>query len=231
MKILASLSFAFLLLPLFAAQAMAAPLPERVSEFQPAKAPEGARHLCRNYPWACGAEAATPLRQEADIASAVREVNLSVNRQVRPARDRDNYGMAENWTLPAGNRGDCEDYALLKKKLLIERGVPADKLLLAVVVNNGLEPHVVLLFRGEDADYLLDNMTDAVLPWRLSGYTVVKMQSAADQTAWSAVLLGPLATREHATRTASWQASEERQIAESGPSNSASGSAAGRRHY
>ena len=110
--------------------------------------------------------------------------------------------MAENWTLPAGNRGDCEDYALLKKKLLIERGVPAERLLLAVVIKGNLEPHVVLLFRGEDADYLLDNMTDAMLPWRLSGYTVVKMQSAEDQSLWSAVLLGPLATRQNSPQLA-----------------------------
>jgi hypothetical protein len=35
-----------------------------------------------------------------------------------------------------------------------------------------------------------------MLTWRASGYTVVKMQNASDKTAWSAVLMGPLATRD-----------------------------------
>lgn len=231
MKNLAAAVFSFLLLPLTAAASLASPLPEHVSEYQSAKAPEGARNLCRNYPWACGDVAAALLQQESEIQAAAREVNLAVNRQIRPEPDRDNYGMAEKWTLPAGNRGDCEDYALLKKKLLIERGVPAERLLLTVVIKDNLEPHVVLLFRGKDADYLLDNMTDAMLPWRLSGYTVVKMQSAEDQSVWSAVLLGPLATRQHDPQLAAAPELEERQVAATLAGTGSFGLAAGRRHY
>lgn len=235
MKILAALALAFLAVSALPGESAAGPLPAQVSEFQPAKAPEGARQLCRNYAWACGSVTADALEEESEIEAAAREVNLAVNRKVRPVNDADNYGMAENWTLPAGNRGDCEDYALLKKKLLIERGVPAERLLLTVVIKNSLEPHVVLLFRGAEADYLLDNMTDAMLPWHLTGYTVVKMQSAADKTAWSAVLLGPLASRESNARMASAPRYEERQVADNStlaePRSAAQVLRAGRRDY
>jgi predicted transglutaminase-like cysteine proteinase len=235
MRILAALALCFTAAAVsLPGQASADPFPAHVSEFQPAKAPEGARNLCRNYPWACGsAAAAVALADGGQMHRVASEINLAVNRQVRPERDSANYGTAEKWTLPAGNRGDCEDYALLKKKLLIERGVPADRLLLTVVVGRTREPHLVLLFRGDDADYLLDNMTDAMLPWRSTGYTVVKMQSAADQTAWSAVLLGPLATRKTAdARVASAAAREEVQVADNAAPEVVENSlVSGRRHF
>lgn len=232
MKISAILALCLSAAVLLPGQAAADPLlPAHVSEFQPANPPEGARSLCRNYPWACGGSQAAVPGDDAAMLRAAKEVNLAVNRQVRPRSDSDNYGMAEKWTLPAGNRGDCEDYALLKKKLLLERGVPAERLLLTVVVKRGYEPHVVLLFRGEDADYLLDNMTDAMLPWRNSGYTVVKMQSAANQAAWSAVLLGPLATRETDARVASAAPQAAMQVVENAAAATGNPFADARRHY
>lgn len=196
MKALIAAAVSLSILSLSSTAALAgSPMPSHVDELQPAQAPEGARRLCETYAWACGDAGTVANLDEAAIQAAAREVNLQVNRRIRPQSDSDGYGIAEKWTLPLGGRGDCEDYALLKKKLLLERGVPADRLLLTVVIKNNLEPHAVLLLRGADADYLLDNMTDAILPWRLSGYTIVKMQSQADQSAWSAVLLGPLASR------------------------------------
>lgn len=176
--------------------AAASPMPAHLSELQRAQTPNGAQGLCETYPWACGAQQAAQLDGESEMLAAAREVNSMVNRQIRPQDDAKTYGMAEKWTLPSGNRGDCEDYALMKKKLLIERGVPAERLLLTVVVNRSFVPHAVLVFRGAETDYILDNMVEAMLPWRSTGYTVVKMQSAANQAAWSAVLLGPLASRE-----------------------------------
>ena len=80
MKFPAAAILSFLLLPLMAGAGLASPLPEHVSEYQAAKAPEGARHLCRNYPWACGKATAAPLLQETEILAAAGEVNLAVNR-------------------------------------------------------------------------------------------------------------------------------------------------------
>ena len=45
------------------------------------------------------------------------EVNQVVNRTVKPVSDFDLYGTTEYWTLPQAS-GDCEDYVLLKQRLL-----------------------------------------------------------------------------------------------------------------
>lgn len=216
MKILAAVALSVFVASALAGAAAASPMPSHLSELQPAQTPNGAHGLCETYPWACGAQQAAHLVDETGMLAAAREVNLAVNRQVRPQDDAKTYGIAEKWTLPYGNRGDCEDYALMKKKLLIERGVPAERLLLTVVVNRSFIPHAVLTFRAADGDYILDNMTDAMLPWQRTGYTVVKMQSAANQAAWSAVLLGPLASREggaSSNRTASAASPKDEQLA------------------
>ena len=47
--------------------------------------------------------------------SELDEVNRNVNRAIKPATDMEIYGVSEYWTLPT-DRGDCEDYALLKRK-------------------------------------------------------------------------------------------------------------------
>jgi predicted transglutaminase-like cysteine proteinase len=41
-------------------------------------------------------------------------VNRAVNREIAPATDLEVYGQAAYWTIPV-HRGDCEDYALLKR--------------------------------------------------------------------------------------------------------------------
>ena len=46
--------------------------------------------------------------------------------------DLDLYGRIEHWTYPAA-MGDCEDYVLLKRRLLRERGWPSSALLITVV--------------------------------------------------------------------------------------------------
>ena len=54
----------------------------------------------------------------------LKAVNDRVNTTVEPVTDQDNYGVAERWTYPTNGRGDCEDYVLLKRKLLVSAGWP-----------------------------------------------------------------------------------------------------------
>ena len=69
----------------------------------------------------------------------------------------------------------------MKKKMLIERGVPAQRLLLAVVFTPKKERHLVLVLRTSDADLVLDNLELKVLDWRKTGYRVVAMQNPIDE--------------------------------------------------
>ena len=55
---------------------------------------------------------------------------------VKPVSDLDNYGSEEVWAYPEG-RGDCEDYALEKKKRLSEAGLPPGNLLQVRIKTRG----------------------------------------------------------------------------------------------
>ena len=64
-------------------------------------------------------------------------VNDHVNATVQEVSDPDQFGTADVWSLPVNGKGDCEDFALLKRKLLIERGWPSSAMLLTVVADAG----------------------------------------------------------------------------------------------
>lgn len=62
--------------------------------------------------------------------SKLRSVNFDVNNQITYKDDR---GGKDTWTIPT-KYGDCEDFALLKRKVLIDRGWdPSDIKLILVV--------------------------------------------------------------------------------------------------
>ena len=44
------------------------------------------------------------------------------------------YGRVEFWTYPKSGKGDCDDYVLLKRKLLMKRGWPGSALRLTAVM-------------------------------------------------------------------------------------------------
>ena len=50
------------------------------------------------------------------------EVNLEVNNSVKYRRDIELYQKPEHWTV-AVLEGDCEDYALAKRKKFLEFGI------------------------------------------------------------------------------------------------------------
>ena len=93
--------------------------------------------------------------------SELDNINRAVNREIAPATDIEIYGQAEYWTIPT-TRGDCEDYALLKRKRLIARGWPASSLLMTVVRDEKGEGHAVLTARTVQGDFILDNKIDEV---------------------------------------------------------------------
>ncbi len=110
-------------------------------------------------------------------------INRSVNRAIEPATDLEVYGQTEYWTLPT-TRGDCEDYALLKRHLLMARKWPASALLMTVVRDEKNEGHAVLTVRTAQGDFILDNKTDEIRPWYATPYTYIMRQSYIDPKVW-----------------------------------------------
>ncbi|MGI3186514.1 transglutaminase-like cysteine peptidase [Nioella aestuarii] len=160
-------------------------LPERAG----AQAPQGAQDLCTRFTWACargGQGSSIP----SALMATVRAVNLAVNRSVRPIEDEIQYGVSEHWALPTQRGGDCEDFALLKMMQLIERGVPANALLLATVLDRSGGSHAVLIVRTDQGDMVLDNLTNRVVDWRSTGYTFLRIQNPANRSQWRVVNAG-----------------------------------------
>lgn len=111
------------------------------------------------------------------------EVNHIVNRTVVPVTDKELYGEIERWSYPK-RYGDCEDYVLLKRKMLADRGWPISSLLITVVRDERGDGHAVLTVRTAEGDFLLDNKREDVLVWHQVPYSYVKRQSYLNPSLW-----------------------------------------------
>lgn len=98
----------------------------------------------------------------------LREVNNWVNQNVKPLPDPDHWGVSEKWSYPDDGYGDCEDYVLLKRRMLIEMGWPREVLRITMVFNKQLkDKHAVLTVpvtdeHGRPMDLVLDNLWLAI---------------------------------------------------------------------
>jgi len=112
------------------------------------------------------------------------KVNRWVNESVKPMTDMDHWGVIEKWSLPTDGYGDCEDYVLLKRKMLMDAGWPREALLITVVRDRKGEGHAVLTVKTDKGEYVLDNQNENVLAWTETGYRFVKRQSQSDPNVW-----------------------------------------------
>ena len=117
----------------------------------------------------------------------IEEVNTAVNTEIAPDTDLDLYGKPEYWTYPT-TKGDCEDYVLLKRRILIERGFPESTLLITVVRDENDEGHAVLTVRTDKGDFVLDNKRREVMRWADTPYTYIKRQSERNPLVWISLL-------------------------------------------
>lgn len=127
------------------------------------------------------------IAMDGSAMSLLRAVNDEVNGRMRATPDAQTYGVADYWNDPIlvrGVRGDCEDFALEKRRALVERGVPAASLSIAIVKTRQGEEHAVLVVTTDAGDYVLDNLTWDVRPWRRTGYTWISRQGPGDDLGW-----------------------------------------------
>ena len=91
-------------------------------------------------------------------------VNKWVNETIKPITDMDHWGVIEKWSLPTDGYGDCEDYVLLKRKMLIDAGWPREALLITVVRDKKGEGHAVLTVKTDKGEFVLDNQNETSWP-------------------------------------------------------------------
>ncbi len=115
-------------------------------------------------------------------------LNKLVNKTIKPVTDKELYGQIEHWTYPNNYKGDCEDYVLLKRQKLMERGWPESSLLITVVLDENREGHAILTVRTAQGDFILDNKNNQVLRWHQLPYTFIKRQSFQNPRLWVSLI-------------------------------------------
>ncbi len=118
-------------------------------------------------------------------------VNHFVNHAIHKRSDQEVYGVPDWWVAPLSNGlapyGDCEDYALEKRRELIAAGVPARTLSIALVRTRWGEDHALLVVATEHGDLALDSLTDRILPWDRTPYEWNARQAPANPMVWLSV--------------------------------------------
>lgn len=147
--------------------------------------PIGHVRFCRRYPHDCdkyrykGQKVSLTGKRWRQLVS----INRSVNKAITPITDQDHHGVIEYWDYPT-NSGDCEDFVLLKRRLLMENGWPENALLITVVRDEEGAGHAILTVRTSKGDYILDNKHDEIQLWNKVPYRFVKRQSANHPQNW-----------------------------------------------
>ena len=159
-----------------------------MKEFGDTLPPIGHVKFCTERPAACEGHGAAETRPAVTKArwAELDRINRAVNDQVRPTTDKALYGVEERWAYPSG-AGDCEDYVLLKQKMLIAKGWPEDALLITVVRDRKGEGHAVLTVSTDRGDLILDNKTDKIRLWSDAPYRFLKRQSREHPRQWVAL--------------------------------------------
>ena len=117
----------------------------------------------------------------------LQRINKWVNEQIKQMTDLDHWGVVERWSYPDDGYGDCEDYVLLKRRMLMQAGWPRQALLITVVRDLKGEGHAVLTVKTDKGEFVLDNQDEEVRLWSETGYRYVKRQSQADPNLWVAL--------------------------------------------
>ncbi len=147
--------------------------------------PVGHFEFCRTEPGECRQKTASlqPTELTRNLWEAMVDINHSINATVTPRTDMEMWGQEEKWSFPDG-AGDCEDYALEKRRQLMRLGVPAGDLLMTVVRQPNGDGHAVLTMRTSRGEFVLDNLEPRILAWTDTEYTFLKRQSERNSGVW-----------------------------------------------
>lgn len=149
-------------------------------------APPAANEFCARQPSLCStAGKAAVVSLTAERSRQLRQVNSTVNANIRQSEDSTSGGRDDDWRLPT-SVGDCEDIAILKKNELRKLGWPASTLLLTVARYRGTG-HTVLTVRTDRGDLILDNLNGSIRNWKSTPYTYFARQSQFETGRWTRI--------------------------------------------
>lgn len=153
---------------------------------QQVAAPFGYVGFCVRNPSEC--EGGTDAPQFAVMTpekwAELNKVNDYVNSAIPQVSDAALYDRDEWWAYPDTRGGDCEDLAMMKRKLLIERGWAPENLLISVVREWNGDGHAVLLVTTDRGEFVLDNKNWEIVAWADAPYQWIKRQSRERPFIW-----------------------------------------------
>ena len=134
--------------------------------------------FCVKHPKECEVDESEPevMRLTTRAWALIVHVNEAVNREITPMTDMAHLGVVDSWDFPDDGIGDCEDFQLLKRRRLAEKGLPHRAMRMAVVLDEAGEGHAVLVVRTDRGDLVLDNMAKVVLSAGDSGYDFIRRE-------------------------------------------------------
>ncbi|MGA7711634.1 MAG: transglutaminase-like cysteine peptidase [Rhizomicrobium sp.] len=152
--------------------------------------PSGYVDFCNRDPEQCASAPGnlSSITLDANTWRTLEQVNTAWNTAIKPEEDAAHYGRVDYWTIPKDGYGDCEDYALGKRKSLVDLGIPVQALRLTIARTGDGTAHTVLVAATDRGDYVLDNLNSAILPWTAVNYTWIARQIPG-QTQWA--FIGP----------------------------------------
>jgi len=130
-----------------------------------------------------------PVEMTPERRRALDAVQAQVNAAIAPREDPKHV-----WDYPTDGTGDCNKFALAKRRELLAQGWPRESLLLATAITERGEGHLVLVVRSDSGDLVLDNRVTAVVDWTRLPYRWVSVQTAQNPARWVSILSTPVAT-------------------------------------
>jgi predicted transglutaminase-like cysteine proteinase len=155
-----------------------------ITEASPTLSPFQHVRFCLRYPADCKSDPTetTTVELTAETLETIHRVNRDVNASIIPVA-RSNAIADGGWTISPAS-GDCNDYAVSKRHELVQSGFPAKAVRLAVVKTPSGIGHLVLVVSTNKGNLVLDNLSETILPWQLTKYHWVKIQSTSDARYW-----------------------------------------------
>lgn len=155
-----------------------------ITEASPTLSPFQHVRFCLRYPADCKSDSTetTTVELTAETLDTMQRVNRDVNLSIMPVAKSD--AIADGgWTISPVS-GDCNDYAVTKRHELLQKGLPAKALRLAVVKTSSGIGHLVLVVSTNKGNLVLDNLSETIVPWQVTRYQWLKIQSSADARFW-----------------------------------------------
>ncbi|MCF6344596.1 MAG: transglutaminase-like cysteine peptidase [Devosiaceae bacterium] len=152
-----------------------------IAERSTTSSPLGFQIFCLQNPQQCKTSSKKKVAYSPTLMRVASQVNRKVNRAIRPRNDR---GI-DKWSLNS-RYGDCEDYVISKRAMLIKAGVHSGALRIATAVTKEGIGHAVLIIRTNKGDFALDNRTNTIKLWNKTGLRMIAM-SGSNPKKWKEI--------------------------------------------